>query len=115
MSTATAHPPRTLRLLARGVRALLWLVAAGVLLLGLGAVVLHGFIVPRIGDFRPQLEAKATQVLGVPVRIGSITAHSHGMIPSFEISQLQLFDAQGREALRLPKVLAALSHARSGI
>lgn len=70
---------------------------------------LHWLIVPRIGEFRPQLEAKASQVLGVPVRIGAITAHSSGMIPSFELTNIQLFDAQGREALRLPHVLAALS------
>ncbi|MDO8252047.1 MAG: YhdP family protein [Rhodoferax sp.] len=70
---------------------------------------LHWLIVPRIGEFRPQLEARASQILGVPVRIGAIAAHSTGMIPSFELSNVQLFDAQGREALRLPRVLAALS------
>lgn len=71
--------------------------------------VLHWLIVPRIGEFRSQLEARATQVLGVPVRIGAIAAHSNGMIPSFEVTDIRLFDAQGREALRLPRVLAALS------
>ncbi len=70
---------------------------------------LHWLIVPRIGEFRPLLEARATRVLGVPVHIGGIVAHSTGMIPSFELSNVQLFDAQGREALLLPRVLAALS------
>ncbi|MBP9061387.1 MAG: TIGR02099 family protein, partial [Rhodoferax sp.] len=105
----TSAPSSRLKTLTFFARWSLWLLVLvwGLFLVAWGG--LHWLIVPRIGDFRPQLEAKATQVLGVPVRIGSITAHSHGMIPSFEISQLQLFDAQGREALRLPKVLAALS------
>ncbi len=70
---------------------------------------LHWLIVPRISEFRPWLEVKATKALGVPVRIGALTAHSSGWVPSFELTQVQLFDAQGREALRLPRVLAALS------
>ena len=109
MIDLTSAPSSRLKTLTFFARWSLWLLVLvwGLFLVAWGG--LHWLIVPRIGDFRPQLEAKATQVLGVPVRIGSITAHSHGMIPSFEISQLQLFDAQGREALRLPKVLAALS------
>lgn len=70
---------------------------------------LHWLIVPRIGEFRPLLETKATALLGIPVRIGAIAAHSSGLIPSIELTDVQLFDPQGREALRLPRVLAALS------
>jgi uncharacterized protein (TIGR02099 family) len=70
---------------------------------------LHWFIVPRISEFRPQLEARASAILGVPVRIDAITAQSNGMIPSFELAGVRLFDAQGRESLHLPRVLAALS------
>lgn len=70
---------------------------------------LHWIIVPRIGEFRPMLESRASTLLGVPVRIKSITANSTGVIPSFELTEVQLFDAQGRVALRLPRVLASLS------
>lgn len=90
-------------------RSLLWLVAAAWLLFGLSWLVLHGWIVPRIGDYRPRLEAEASKALGVPVRIGQITARSLGMIPSFELHDVTLLDAQGREAVRLPRVLGALS------
>ncbi len=109
MIDLTSAPSSLLKKLTFFARWSLWLLslAWGVFLVAWGG--LHWLIVPRIGDFRPQLEAKAAQVLGVPVRIGAITAYSHGMIPSFEITQVQLFDAQGREALRLPRVLAALS------
>ena len=33
-------------------------------------------ILPRIEQWRPQLEAQATRALGVPVRIGAIRAES---------------------------------------
>ena len=70
---------------------------------------LHVWIVPRIGEFRLQLETEASKVLGVPVRIGAITAQSEGLIPSFELVDVALLDPKGREALKLPRVVAALS------
>lgn len=91
------------------VRGLLWLVATAWLLFGLSWGVLHGWIVPRIAEFRPQLQAQASRALGVPVRIGRITGRSLGAIPSFELHDVVLLDAQGREAVRLPHVLGALS------
>lgn len=90
-------------------RWLLWLVATAWLLVGLSGLVLHGWIVPRIGEFRPRLEIEASKALGVPVRIGQLTANSQGLIPSFELRDVTLLDAQGREALRLPRVLGVLS------
>ena len=87
----------------------LGLAVAAWLVLAVAWGALHWLIVPRIGEFRPQLEARATRMLGVPVRIGAIAAYSTGLIPSFELSDVQLFDAQGREALRLPRVVAGLS------
>lgn len=71
--------------------------------------VLHGWIVPRISEFRPIVEEQATRVLGVPVRIGSITAESTGWVPSFAMHDIRLEDAQGRPALRLGLVVVALS------
>ncbi len=104
-----ALSPPSLQRLAFAVRILLWLVAGAWVLFGLSWIVLHGWIVPRIGEFRPRLEIEASKALGVPVRIGEITAHSQGMIPSFELRDVTLLDPQGREALRLPRLLGALS------
>ncbi|MDE2417108.1 MAG: TIGR02099 family protein [Burkholderiales bacterium] len=70
---------------------------------------LHFVIVPRIGELRPWLEQQASSALGITVRIGSIVARSNGLIPSVEMVDLRLLDPQGREALHLPHVLAALS------
>ena len=95
--------------LALFARMLLWLVASFWLLFGATWGLLHGWIVPRIGEFRPRLEVVASKALGMPVRIGQITARSEGMIPSFELRDVVLLDPTGREALRLPRLLGALS------
>jgi uncharacterized protein (TIGR02099 family) len=105
-------PPLTNRLLRPWAIAARWLFKLLLVMLlvftaAWGA--LHVWIVPRIGEFRPQLESEASKVLGVPVRIGAITAQSEGLIPSFELKDVALLDPDGRVALKLPKVLAALS------
>ena len=68
-------------------------------------------ILPRIEQWRPQLEAQATRALGVPVRIGAIRAESRGWVPGFELRDVTLLDAQQRPALQLPRVEARLSPA----
>ena len=70
---------------------------------------LHFAIVPRIADFRPWVERQATQALGLQVRIGDMQARSNGVIPSIELLRVTVFDKNGREALLLPSVSAALS------
>lgn len=70
---------------------------------------LHWIIVPRIGDFRAQVETRVSSVLGTPVKIGAITALSVGLIPSIEFSNVKLMDAQGQEALVLGRVVVAIS------
>ena len=88
---------------------MLWLVLGAWSVFALSWGVLHGWIVPRIGEWRPQLEAVATRALGVKVTVGEIRAESTGAIPAFELRDVRLYDAQGREALHLPRVLTALS------
>ncbi|MGJ7556592.1 YhdP family protein [Variovorax sp. RB3P1] len=106
----TASPPsRLLKITAVTARWLLGLLIAAWLLLALSVVVLHAWIVPRIGDFRGALEAQASKAIGVPVRIGSITARSEGLFPAFELRDVVLQDADQREALRLVRVVASVS------
>ena len=109
MNESTPSPSRLLKATASSAKWVLWLLATAWLVLALAWGALHGWIVPRIGELRPELEIEASRVLGVPVRIGGVTAKSDGLIPSFELSDVVLLDAQGREALRLPRVIAALT------
>ena len=112
MSSSPTWPPTEAPLrpwLARAVRLVLWGLLVAGLVLGLAWATLHFWIVPRIAEFRPALESLARQSLGVPVRIGGISAQSTGWVPSFELSDIELQDPQGRPALHLPKVQVALS------
>jgi len=102
-------PSKLLKTWSGLTRWLLGLVVLAWVLLGLTWGALHWWIVPRIGDFRPQLEARASQALGTPVRIGAIVANSNGLVPSVELTDVTLLDAEQRVALSLPRVLVALS------
>ena len=78
-------------------------------LLLLAWLALHWFILPRLDDWRPELAAQASRALGHPVQIGRVEVHSAGWMPAFTLHDVVILDAQGRDALRLPTVSAALS------
>jgi uncharacterized protein (TIGR02099 family) len=87
-------------------------VAVGLALLGLGVLAwltLQWGILPHIEDWRPEIERHASRAVGVPVRIGAIRVRSSGWVPALELRDVVLRDASGAEALRLPRVAAALS------
>ena len=110
----TPEPPpltasRGLRVYARLTRWALLAVVGVWLLVALSWVLLHGFIVPRIGDFKPLVEAQASRMAGREVHIGSLQAHSNGLLPSFEALDIDVLDAQRAEGLRLGRVLFTLS------
>nr|WP_315244076.1 YhdP family protein [uncultured Albidiferax sp.] len=108
---SSTESTRLLRLAAIAASWSLGLVAAAWLALALVWGALHGWIVPRIGEFRPWLETYASQALGMPVRIGAISAQSEHLFPSFELRDVALLDGQGREALKLSRVMATVSPA----
>lgn len=70
---------------------------------------LYLFIVPRIGELRPQIEARATSLLGVSLKIGAITSRDDGLIPSFELNDVRLFAPDGSQVLHLPQIIASVS------
>jgi uncharacterized protein (TIGR02099 family) len=109
MTELTPNPSPLLRVCATSIRAIFWLVASAWIVLVMVWGALHFVIVPRIAEFRPELEQQVSRLLGIAVRIGSIRARSNGLIPSLELQEVRLLDSQGREALKLPLVLASLS------
>ena len=123
IATAT----RTLKTLSVATRLLLWLVLAAWALLAVSWATLHLWIVPRIDDWRPELERWATRAVGVPVKVGAIRAESGqgghvwlpdflpGLAPSLELTDVRLLDAQGRDALRLPSVRTTLMWVALGL
>lgn len=113
MNVTASSPSHLLKITAVTARWALGLLVAAWLLLALVVLVLHGWIVPRIGEYRGALEAQATRSIGVAVSIGSVSAQAEGwrgmLFPTFELSDVVLHDEQNREALKLAKVLATVS------
>ncbi|WP_374568718.1 YhdP family protein [Ideonella sp.] len=70
---------------------------------------LHWGILPYIDEWRPQIEQRASQAIGLPVQIGQISVKSSGWVPALELRDVVLSDRDGHQALRLPRVSAALS------
>ena len=70
---------------------------------------LHVFIVPRIDDYREVLQQQASRAMGLRIEIGRIQTQGGWLVPWFDVTEVRLFDREGREALRLPRVLAAVS------
>ncbi len=86
----------------------LMLIAAWSLLI-LVWLALHWIILPHIDQWREPIERRASQMLGQTVRIGEIIVTSSGWVPAVELRNVELLDAQAAPALRLPRVVAALS------
>jgi hypothetical protein len=82
---------------------------AALCLLVLAWLTLQWGILPHIEDWRPAIERHASKAVGVPVRIGHIQVRSSGWVPALELRDVVLRDPAGFEALRLPRVSAALS------
>jgi uncharacterized protein (TIGR02099 family) len=96
-------------MLASCVSVLWWLLVSAAFVMVLLAGILHWVIVPRIGDWRSDIEQRLSHELGIGVRIGIIEAQSRGIVPSFELRDVRFVDAQGRDALQLKRVFATLS------
>lgn len=90
-------------------RVLTGLIIAAWSLLLVAWLTLHWGILPRIEQWRPDIERRATDALGVPVRIGNISVRSSGWIPTVELKDVVLQDQQARPALALPRIVAGLS------
>ena len=90
-------------------RALLGLVFTAWSLMLIAWLTLHWGILPHIQQWRGPIEQRASKALGIPVRIGSIEVRSSGWVPSFELHDVRLLDANQRPVLRLPRVFAAIS------
>ncbi|NRF66235.1 TIGR02099 family protein [Aquincola sp. S2] len=107
--TPARPPARAWRWWRAGLRWGAWGLFAAWSLCLVAWLTLHWGILPRLDDWRPRIEAQASRALGAPVEIGRIEVRSSGWVPAFELKDVILRDRKGREALRLPRIAAALS------
>ena len=109
MNDTPCAPSGLLKLIAAMARWLLGIAIGAWILIALSVLLLHGFIVPRIDDYRAALETRVGAAIGLPVRIGALRAESSGLIPTITATDVVLEDHAQREALRLPRVVVSVS------
>lgn len=102
-------PPRGRPVLSVMARTAVVLLVSAWCLFVMAWVALYGVFLPRVGAWKPEIEARASSALGVTVRIGQIEVPASAWVPALVLSEVALLDEQGRTALRLPRVSAALS------
>lgn len=109
--TSVERPDQTPRR-NRWPRALRWILIASAGLVALAVAswwILLTQIVPKIDQWREPLAQQATSTLGVPVKIGRVSGQAQGWWPELTLEDIRLIDPQGRDALRLPRVIVRLS------
>lgn len=67
------------------------------------------WLMPRVDDYRAEIEAAATRALGVRVTLDRIETGWRGIHPHLRLTNVRLFDAAGQPALSLPQLEATLS------
>lgn len=70
---------------------------------------LRFWLLPNIEQYREEIAAAVTRTVGKPVRIGGIEAGWLGLNPRINLSDVRIYDREGREALVLPSVKNVLS------
>jgi len=80
-----------------------WLIFAALIL------ALRYVVLPDIGRYQTEIEQEVSAVIGLPVRIGSVSAGWDGLRPELRLEQVRVFDRKGKEALSFQRVEAALS------
>ncbi len=105
-----AHPGRRPASALRwALRLLLWPMALVGGLLLIAWLALQWAILPHIQQWRPLIQARVGDAIGVPVNIGRIEVRSGGWVPAIELHDVVLLDPQKRPALSLPRVAFAFS------
>src|SRR5260221_835874 len=72
-------------------------------------LVLRYVLLPQIERYRAEIVAQVAATVGQPVKIGRIDAEWLGLRPQINLSDVRIYDAEGREALVLPSVENILS------
>jgi uncharacterized protein (TIGR02099 family) len=90
-------------------RATLWVVAIACLIMLIAALTIQFWIMPNIARYKNDIAAVASKATKQKVAIGNITADWQGINPHLKLSNIDLFDTQGRVALRLTQTDVLIS------
>jgi len=70
---------------------------------------LRFWLLPQVGNYRAEVEEALTRAVGLQVKVGALQADWDGLRPRLVVSDLRIYDREGREALRLPSVEPVLA------
>src|SRR5512145_1357191 len=87
--------------LLRAAEVLAW---AGFFALAVLVLAVRFWVLPDIERYRQDIVDAMSRGLGLPVRVGAIQARWFGLRPHIALSDVRIYDAQGREALVLPSI-----------
>lgn len=95
--------------LMRGVRLLVWGGLIAWLLFAALVLGLRYAVLPKIADYREEIEVSVSQAIGLPVHIGAIQARWRGLNPDLILDEVTVADRHGARAFSLSRVEAVLS------
>lgn len=89
--------------------ALYWVAVALILAFSAVVLFLRYYALPRVEQFRPQIEETLSRTLKRPVTLGKVEARWERLRPGLTVTDLTLADAAGQPVLTLPRVEAVLA------
>ncbi|MEO8143000.1 MAG: YhdP family protein [Betaproteobacteria bacterium] len=90
-----------LRNLLRAIEVLAW---AGFFAFAVIFLALRYWVLPNVEQYRGDIVAAISNSIGLPVKIGTLATDWQGLRPRLSISDVRVYDRDGREALVLPSV-----------
>ncbi len=100
-------PPHSRRRLAA--RIACWALVVAYFLFATTILALRYWILPKVGDYKGDIEQSVSKAMGQRVAIGAIEAGWQGLRPELLLANVTVYDHDGRAALSLPGVEATLS------
>src|SRR5437879_5927037 len=90
----------------RGIEALAWI---AFFVFATLVLALRFWLLPDIERYRGDIVAAIERAVGLPIKIASIEAGWLGLRPQISLSDVHLYDHQGREVLALPSIRNVVS------
>lgn len=94
---------------ARGLRWAGWLAFAAWLAFTVLVLALRFVVLPKVADYRDEIERAASKAVGQPVSIGRIEARWQGLNPDLVLDDVVVADRQGGAAFSLTRVEGVMS------
>jgi uncharacterized protein (TIGR02099 family) len=90
-------------------RAFLWLLILCLFTIGLTMLATRYWVMPRVNEWRPQVERIVSDVLGAPVKIGRMEASWRGLNPVVALNDVVIAGRGGAAVLALPRIEGTMS------